>query len=274
MRFKEYKDKATLSLTPVGIAVDLINTYNHTYEPEDSPNWALYGEALLDILAHSNLDECKAEPENIVSVLYYLNRKIEAARKTFSFWDAYQIRDTIYDRDAALGQLASMPANSSVVSNLRDPFSWFNAEANKEEIVYQGDIFIKDYEERLHLLHTLSTGWYYPVSTANKPDDSNTINITYAYTSEQQGSITTSFKIASSTWKGYNISEVLQPHQQSATAYTLKNAGGIIYPVVKVFTTTGAVIGEQVFLDQTYIIENDKFKLNNTSAFPLRFEVK
>lgn len=273
MRFKQYKnEEQTLSLTPVGIAVDLINTYNHSYQVT-SDNLVLYGEALLDVLAHSNLDECRADPTNIVNVLYYLNRKIEAARKTFSFWDAYQIRDTVHNRDTALGQLASIPANSSIVSNLRDPFSWFNAETNREETVYQGDIFIKDYEERLHLLHTLSTGWYYPISTENK--SGNTIEITYAYTSDQQDDVINSFNITSPDWKGYNFSEIVPPHTLSPTAHVLRNTDGIIYPVVKVFTTDGEVVGEQVFLDQAYIIiNNTTFKLNNSSAFPLRFEVK
>lgn len=264
--FSKYKNNQTLTVTPYGIAQELITTYNL-----ESPwnNNVYFGEATLDVLSHSTLDDVSADLEGIIRALYYLNRKIEASRKTISFWDAYQIKDTIDNRDLALGQLTRLPANASIVSNLRDPFIY-----GGDQTVYRGDILVKDYEEQIHLIHTLSTGFYKPINITGA---SNTYQITYKFENSQSTPVPLNLNVTE-TQSGYNIQFSLQP----GAGHNFSSNGNTATPIIKSFgvfeDSAHNIYYEQLLLDDVVSVAGTDtsrtFYVNNDTCINILYEVK
>lgn len=253
--------QATLSVTSYGLAQQLIGFYG-----DIKGNVPYLGEVVLSAVAHSRLPEDITDVP-ITNVLDFLNNKIESARKTISFWDAYQIREAITDRDQFLGQLANMPANSSIASSLREPFEWTD-QNNESHMIYRGDIIIKDYLEQLHYIPSLNTGFYIPKAGSLS---GNTFNITYEYATKEpatppQVSIT---GFSSSQWGGYNKFITVAAGHSDNSISVISN----IKPIVKSFVQVGSGY-EQVFLDTTFQITDNKIVLINNTTTTLFFEVK
>lgn len=272
MKFSEYKDLSVLTTTSDSIAQQLVTLYSKTIND-------IYGEAYLDMFSHTTLDNFTDSTNGIINALYYLNYKLEATRKTITFWDAYQIYSTISDRDTVLGQIANLPINSSLVSNLRDPFQWFNAN-NQLETVYQGDLFIKDHNGTTHLVHGLSQGSYRPSQNwTASPTGSNTYVLTYTYTEGIQvgDTITTELVLEDTTVQGYNETGTIAAASGSTPTTITKNiitsGGDRIKPVVKYFLANSNGY-EQVFLDTAYIDNTTTFTLKNPTPVALVYEVK
>lgn len=267
--FNKYKNNQTLTVTPYGIAAELITTYNL-----ESPwnNNVYFGEATLDVLSHSTLDNVNADLEGIIRALYYLNRKIEASRKTISFWDAYQIKDTIDNRDLALGQLTRLPANASIVSNLRDPFIY-----GGNQTVYRGDILVKDYEEQIHLIHTLSTGFYKPVNLTPVTGSQNTYQIIYQFENSQSTPVDLSLNVTEDQ-SGYNLQTTLNPNEH----YAFTSNGNDATPVIKsfgIFTDSAQnTYYEQLLVDDIVNVvgtgESRAFNITNRTCIKILYEVK
>ena len=272
MKFSNYKNNATVSVTPDTLASNLITWYDLTTKV-DPQN--IYGEAALDIFSHSSLDNFScSDISGLVNALYFLNRKLEATRKSISFWDAYQIYDTVGDRDEVLGQIANLPVNSSLVSNLRDPFEWINAD-NQTETVYQGDLFIKDYNGNTHLVHGLSQGSYRPSTTWEAdPTASNTYILTYSYTEGANvgDTVNTELELSNTVVQGYNFTGTLNANSSDVTfPYVLDTNNYKIAPVVKYFISS---THEQVFFDTLYTVSGSNFILHNPTSETLIYEVK
>ena len=258
MKFRE-ETKSAISVTPYGLGYDLFTAYQSQASSDDL---ILIGEATIDAVSHSSLDDFSVSLSGIVSALYYLNSKIEAARKTVSYWDAYQIRGTITDRDAFLGQLAAMPANSSIASSLRNPFQWTD-QNNETHTIYRGDIIIKDYLEQLHYIPSLNTGFYKPNSVTAVAN--NIYSINYIYETNAQATDTHLNFAIDGTFGGYNETKTIAAR---STDNSINYISGV-QPVVKIYLG-----GEQVFLDNTYSISNNRVVLNNTTSVSLVYEVK
>ena len=267
-RFFDTKNSGTISVTPFGLGYNLYSTYNLPYEVENGESF--YGESLIDSISHSSLNSFTSDLSGIIRALCYLNSKIEASRKTVSFWDAYQIRGAIEDRDQFLGQLAAMPANSSITSSLRDPFTWTD-QNNELHTIYRGDIIIKDYMEQLHYIPSLNTGFYIPAEIYPVQDTANTYVISYEYaTSQPAEDPQLQFDNINGTWGGYNLSGTLAPNASLSSIEVVNN----VQPVVKFYTNTDNK--EQVFLDNTYTLQNSgtTFTITNTTSVTLFYEVK
>ena len=82
MKFKAYKQKDVITVTPDNIAHQLITAYTGRGVQEQLTE---HGEVLLDTIAHSSLDNFNADTQGIINALYYLNYRLEAVRKTISF---------------------------------------------------------------------------------------------------------------------------------------------------------------------------------------------
>ena len=267
--FNNHKKNQTLSVTPYGIAAELITTYNL-----ESPwnNNVYFGEATLDVLSHSTLDDVNADLDGIIRALYYLNRKVEASRKTISFWDAYQIKDTIDNRDLALGQLTRLPANASIVSNLRDPFIY-----GGNQTVYRGDILVKDYEEQIHLIHTLSTGFYKPINLTPEAGSQNSYQITYQFENSQSTPVPLNLNVTE-TQSGYNLHFSLQ----SGGSHSFSSNGNAATPVIKSFgvfeDSAHNTYYEQLLLDDIVSVAGTgtsrTFYVNNDTCIEILYEVK
>jgi len=260
--FKDYKSNPTITLTPDSIATQLVEVYGTNINN-------LYGEGVLDAIKHSSLDNFGTEDEDFVSALYYLNFKLEATRKTISFWDAYQIRETMDNKENLLGQLSSMPVNSSIVSNLRVPFTWLN-ELNEEETVYRGDLFIKNYDGRVFLVHGTSQGWYKPSTEWVSSGDS--YSLTYTYTENDSSDVITSLTLNDVAPQGYNISKSIATNASDTFTYVVVDANTKIAPVVKYYTNSK----ELVFLDESYEVINNgaTCQVTNPTSVVLTYEVK
>lgn len=262
MKFKAYKQKDIITVTPDNIAHQLITAYTGRGVQEQLTE---HGEVLLDTIAHSSLDNFNADTQGIINALYYLNYRLEAVRKTISFWDAYQIRETIDDREQILGQLANLPPNSAVVSNLRIPFKWLN-NLQQEETVYRGDLFIKDYQGNVHLIHGTSQGSYQPASTWIS--DGATYSLTYTYTENPEKTVTTTLQMAGAP-DGYNSYHIIQGGNHSWSISTIGN----IKPIVKYYYVSGER-QEQVCFDESYSINGSTITCTNPTSVDLVCEVK
>ena len=272
MKFSNYKNSATITVTPYGFADELLKIYDlSNYWEHEGDSGDYYGEAMLNILSHSTLDNFDATLNGIIRALYYLNRKIEAARKTISFWDAYQIQGTITQVSSALGLLTALPANSSIVSNLRDPFTWMNDEGELET-VYQGDILIKDYQNKTHLIHTVSSGFYEPAAIAERVADPASYLLAFTYSDTPHTDVTTRFPLPEdqSAAIGYNITFTLNAGQSRTVDFVMDDEDNPIFPVVKFFNSNF----EQIFIDTTFQVGTTSFLLVNNTSISLICEVK
>ncbi len=269
MKFKDYQsDYSKITVRPNTVAFELLTCYNL---PTSN-----YTEGLLQILSHSSLQDLQADTVGFIMAFDFLNKKLEAARKTISFWDAYQIQETIDDREQMLGQLSHMPANTSIVSNLRDPFQWLN-DINEQETVYRGDLFIKDYNGRVHLIHGISQGSYRPTTMSSSGSNAQ---IQYVYTQNAQpGDTETVSVVMPGAPEGYNNS--FDVNANTATGPTFSQLGTVqepIAPVVKYYITTldgnSAIWKEQVIFDGSYKQNGGTYITFNPTCFNLVAEVK
>lgn len=269
-KFQAYKQRNIISVTPDNIATQLVSVYSSA--PED---FVQHGEVLLDTIAHTCIDDFSADTKGIVNALYYLNYRLEAVRKTISFWDAYQVRETIDDRDTLLGQLANLPPNSSVVSNLRIPFKWLNA-LQQEETVYRGDLFIKDYQGDIHLIHGSSQGTYEPEpSWTPTRQGSSTYQLIYNYTENPAPDVHTILEISGEP-QGYNstlnmtaTTDPVHPTKDSTTAVI-----GSIKPVIKYYWVDNKNNREQIIFDTSFAINSGHIDCYNPSSLDVVCEVK
>jgi len=269
-KFQAYKQKDTITVTPDNIATQLIAAYGG-----QSDTLLEHGEALLDIIAHTSIDNFKPDTTGIINALYYLNYRLEAVRKTISFWDAYQIRETIDDRDELLGQLANLPPNSSVVSNLRIPFKWLNS-LQQEETVYRGDLFIKDYQGNIHLIHGSSQGTYQPAEDWIPTEQSgSTYQLIYTYTESPKTEVKTNLTIKGQP-QGYNntlnmvaTTDPAYPTKDSTTA-TIAS----IKPVIKYYWIDNNNNREQIIFDTSFAINSGHIDCYNPSSVDVICEVK
>lgn len=261
-KFQAYKQQNIITVTPDNIAQQLISVYGG-----QADDFIQHGEVLLDSIAHSCIDNFNADTTGIINALYYLNYRLEAVRKTISFWDAYQIRETIDDRDELLGQLANLPPNSSVVSNLRIPFKWLNS-LQQEETVYRGDLFIKDYQGNIHLIHGSSQGTYQPAEDwePTQPGGS-TYQLIYTYTESPKTEVKTSLTIQGQP-QGYNNSITIPPNDDDSFS-AIEN----IKPIVKYYYVENN-IREQIIFDESFSISGTTISVSNNSSVSVICEVK
>lgn len=261
-KFQAYKQQNIITVTPDNIAQQLISVYGG-----QADDFIQHGEVLLDTIAHSRIDNFNADTTGIINALYYLNYRLEAVRKTISFWDAYQIRETIDDRDELLGQLANLPPNSSVVSNLRIPFKWLNS-LQQEETVYRGDLFIKDYQGNVHLIHGSSQGTYQPEEIWKPTAQSgSTYQLIYKYTESPETEVKTRLTIQGQP-QGYNNSITIPPNNGDSLS-VIEN----IKPIVKYYYVEND-IREQIIFDESFSISGTTISVSNNSSVSVVCEVK
>lgn len=103
------------------------------YDLKDSE----YSESILSWIAHSHIKTEITNKDDIVSYIKYLDAKLSAVRKTATFWDAYNIRESASTVDEFAQKYAALPNNSSLVIN--------TGTLNIGKKTYnRGDIVVKD----------------------------------------------------------------------------------------------------------------------------------
>lgn len=129
-------------------------------------------ETALSWIAHSHIKTEITNKDDIVSYIKYLDAKLSAVRKTATFWDAYNIRESASTVDEFSQKYAALPNNSSLVIN--------TGTLNIGKKTYnRGDIVIKDnYGNEVDVKNNLS-GVYIPDKVENLDNGNLQINFSY-----------------------------------------------------------------------------------------------
>ena len=274
------------TITPYGVAHQLYAIYGDSVAGE----WN--AETALQSIAHSTLDGMPANINGCIDALNYLNQKLEAVRKTVSFWDAYQIIDVIDNKDNVLSKLTQLPNNSSLITNVKTPFSWTNPSTGLSDSIYSGDIFIKDYSGIIHLIHATNKGIYVPTEIKFVEGNSMMIEYEYATVGDNEVRIRTDeeqeFNIDADS--GYNYHGVLGASGAENDNFiftvlysrgeTASVTGPAIIPIVKFFTNGNQVFlpitvrGPETIYNPTTMRTEPCFKIINSTPVVLNYEVR
>lgn len=133
-------------------------------------------ETVLSWIAHSHITT-NVTGNDIPSYIRYLDAKLSAVRKTATFWDAYNIRESASTVDEFAQKYAALPNNSSLVIN--------TGTLNIGEKTYnRGDIVIKDnYGNEVDVKNNLG-GVYIP-QTEVKDLGAGNLQINFSYSSNK-----------------------------------------------------------------------------------------
>ena len=130
-------------------------------------------EEMLSWIAHSHIKTKVTNNDDIVSYIKYLDAKLSAVRKTATFWDAYNIRESASTVDEFAQKYAALPNNSSLVINT-------GTLSIGEKTYNRGDIVIKDnYGNEVDVKNNLG-GVYIPTSVDNLDNGNLQINFSYS----------------------------------------------------------------------------------------------
>lgn len=131
---------------------------------------------VLSWIAHSHITT-DVTNDDIPSYIRYLDAKLSAVRKTATFWDAYNIRESASTVDEFAQKYAALPNNSSLVIN--------TGTLNIGEKTYnRGDIVIKDnYGNEVDVKNNLG-GVYIP-QTEVKDLGAGNLQINFSYSSNK-----------------------------------------------------------------------------------------
>ena len=129
-------------------------------------------ETVLSWIAHSHITT-NVTSNDIPSYIIYLYANLSAVRKTATFWDAYNIRESASTADEFAQKYAALPNNSSLVIN--------TGTLNIGKKTYnRGDIVIKDnYGNEVDVKNNLG-GVYIPTSVDNLDNGNLQINFSYS----------------------------------------------------------------------------------------------
>ena len=145
--------------------------------PSPTPFESGLAETALNWIAHSHITTEITSNNDIASYIKYLDAKLSAVRKTATFWDAYNIRESASTVDEFAQKYAALPNNSSLVIN--------TGTLNIGEKTYnRGDIVIKDnYGNEVDVKNNLA-GVYIPQSV-EKLDNNGNLQINFIYSSNK-----------------------------------------------------------------------------------------
>ena len=140
--------------------------------PSETPYDSGLAESILSWIAHSHITT-NVTNDDIPSYIRYLDAKLSAVRKTATFWDAYNIRESASTVDEFAQKYAALPNNSSLVIN--------TGTLNIGEKTYnRGDIVIKDnYGNEVDVKNNLA-GVYIPDKVENLENGNLQINFRYS----------------------------------------------------------------------------------------------
>ena len=144
--------------------------------PSETPYDSGLAESILSWIAHSHITT-NVTNDDIPSYIRYLDAKLSAVRKTATFWDAYNIRESASTADEFAQKYAALPNNSSLVINT-------GTLSIGEKTYNRGDIVIKDnYGNEVDVKNNLG-GVYIPQSV-EKLDNNGNLQINFIYSSNK-----------------------------------------------------------------------------------------
>ena len=96
--------------------------------------------------------------EQIKADLQFLNARLDYLRKTITYWDSYQIKDTIENLDE-IHKIDILEQGKSLIINSKESFIWNNNECRR------GGVFVNTFDQGIVYISPLSAGIYKPVIT-------------------------------------------------------------------------------------------------------------
>lgn len=218
--------------------------------------------------------------------LQYLDRKIEATRKTISSWESYRISAVATGEEDLQQKLGTLQPNTGLVINSLESAS---IQINNQSYS-RGDIVFKDINNQQHHIASYSGGYYYPSSLDAKLDNNNketgSYILSYAYatsapsaeqatlapTKISQPAQSIDITITPATSIGsYGISQSINTQKSIECAY-IPN----MQPVVAWYMITDENIGkgERIYFDDEYTILDNKITCTNKTECDLWVEVR
>lgn len=220
--------------------------------------------------------------------LQFLNRKMEAVRKTLSIWESYKIGEVAFTRDELEYKLGSLPPNTGLVVN----FEADNLQIG-EKNYSQGDVVFTDYIGNQYILKSFSGGFYYPYTYNMVEEAANVYEISYQYTTAQptednqvlsegtileypSKNIQMQLQTADTTNDRYSSSTII-PAGASLSIDALYKGDQVVYPIVAWFKIDNNEIKEdRIYFDIEWSFDSstDKIVLTNVASFDCWCEVR
>ena len=241
----------------------------------DAQNTMQTAEFLLDYyLRNSSMPS----DDSMDNKLRYLDRKIEATRKTISSWESYRISAVAAGEEELRQQLGALQPTTGLVIN-----SLESATININNQSYaRGDIIFKDINNQQHHIPSYSGGYYYP--TTIEPTGANSSSYILSYTYATSAPATKSSSNLSSIALNAPAETIMLTFSPATTSGSyghreaIKTNSGLqegiemiedMQPVVAWYLTTNETSGkgERVYFDEEYTITDDVIQCYNRTSF-------
>ena len=222
--------------------------------------------------------------EEFQDKLNALISEIATVKKNITYYDVYNITDTVYSKNNFDAQVNALVNNSSLVINTEGPFS------SNEVMYYPGDIVLKNATGDLIHINAQTSGTYYPKSVTSPSPGIYTIN--YGYTRdtpeiaessssvggpEAQAAQTISFSGLSASNPEKSAVYGIYESYGTGTTHTIPAVikdGNWIRPLIKFYLVTDTDM-EEISLEYTLTQEGNNYKVSIARAINNLFiEVK
>ena len=229
-------------------------------------------ENIITWLGHSHATLSTEDDNNkFKDYMQYLDAKISAVRKTATFWDAYNIRESVTDKKDFINKYAKLPNNSSLIIN--------SGQFVIGDTTYdRGAVVIKDFYGNQNIIKSKQSGFYIPSQITQIPD-SNNLQLSFEYkdTIEQSTINLIIPDTTTSTTDGSFYSEKIRELPYSIILEK-DNNNNIIMPFIECYIENNDnTLGDQIFnyVKITRTTEAGKaiLKLTADESAPFKFVI-
>ena len=228
-------------------------------------------EKIITWLGHSHVIPPIEENSEFKNYMQYLDAKISAVRKTATFWDAYNIRESVTDKKDFINKYAKLPNNSSLIIN--------SGQFVIGDTTYdRGAVVIKDFYGNQNIIKSKQSGFYVP-SQITKIQDSSNLQLSFEYKdSVEQSTINLTIPdTTTSTTDGSFYSEKIRELPYSIILEK-DNNNNIIMPFIECYIENNDnTLGDQIFnyvkITQTTEAGKAILKLTADESAPFKFVI-
>ena len=244
----------------------IVNTTEADFTYDSTP-----AENIITWLGHSHVIPPIENNNEYKDYMQYLDAKISAVRKTATFWDAYNIRESVTDKKDFINKYAKLPSNSSLIIN--------SGQFVIGDTTYdRGAVVIKDFYGNQNIIKSKQSGFYIPSQITQIPD-SNNLQLSFEYkdTIEQSTINLTIPDTTTSTTDGSFYSEKIRELPYSIILEK-DNNNNIIMPFIECYIENNDnTLGDQIFnyvkITQTTEAGKAILKLTADESAPFKFVI-
>lgn len=223
-------------------------------------------ESIISWLGHSKMIFESKESDTLPNYLQYLEAKINAARKTATFWDAYKIVGVVKNIDDFNQKYGVLPNNSGLIIDA--PIT-----LDKDHSYTQGDVVYKDFYGN-QLCARAQVGGVFKPNSITQVDDTSTYKMKFDYI-EQVTDETITIEIPKNTnvEDGIIYNQIISLASNSNSTIELRKDknGNYITPAweIRLSGDTNNAYGEKVFGGVTISYNSSKVVFTNNTPFSL-----